>query len=375
MDRVVKPATNRVFGLDLMRSLAMLSVILAHSGMEALFGLRHGIVAVESFFVMSGFLIGEMLIRDFRGGFDLTELKNFWVKRWFRTLPLYYSVLILKFIFIDHSIGANIIYYFLFLQNNFYGINFLTVSWTLVLEEWFYIIMPLLIYLFFRKGINGKQFFAFVITFVVLSNIARLAWVLYTDRPYGAIVGNFPFRLDSFLIGVGLAAVKIFQPSAYRTMGKGGFFLFACIALGVLLWFFRNDNGGYLGEQDLLWVRTVWFSLISVAIALLIPFICESPVVLWIANIRWANFMFTWISFLSYPIYLVHLDIFRLVDKLVPASITWHPAASIGFRMVFILILSIVLYKCVHEPFIALRTKLLSKRKERAQTKEPQTGI
>ncbi|MEW6470311.1 MAG: acyltransferase family protein, partial [Bacteroidota bacterium] len=94
---------SRVFGLDLLRSFAMISVIAAHSGYDTLLGLRHGIIAVESFFVMSGFLIGEMLIRDFREGFDFNDLKSFWIKRWFRTLPLYYAVLILKFIFIDQS--------------------------------------------------------------------------------------------------------------------------------------------------------------------------------------------------------------------------------------------------------------------------------
>lgn len=347
-----------------MRSFAMISVILAHSGYEKFCGLRHGIISVESFFVMSGFLIGEMLIRDFREGFDLKELRNFWIKRWFRTLPLYYSVLLLKFIFIDHSIGINLGYYFLFLQNNFYGINFLTVSWTLVLEEWFYIIMPLLFFIFFRKGIKAHYFYVFVILFVVLSNAARLGWVLSTDRPYGAIVGNFPFRLDSFLVGVGLAGIKLFSPKKYLAMSRPLFFLFALVLLGVLLWFFRKDDGGLLSENGALWIRTVWFSFISIAIAMVLPFVCESKPVSWVAQFKPTNFLFTWISFLSYPIYLVHLDIFRLADKYVPSSITWPPLLSIGFRVFFAITLSILLYKFVHEPFIALRTKLVPSRKK-----------
>lgn len=57
---------NRVYGLDLMRSVAMLCVIVTHSGYGSLFGTRYGIVAVESFFVVSGFLIGGILLRDFK---------------------------------------------------------------------------------------------------------------------------------------------------------------------------------------------------------------------------------------------------------------------------------------------------------------------
>jgi len=354
---------SRVFGLDLMRSLAMFSVVAAHSGFDVLFGLRHGIIAVESFFVMSGFLIGEMLIRDFREGFDLQDLKTFWIKRWFRTLPLYYCVLLLKFIFIDHSISWNIFYYFFFLQNNFYGINFLSVSWTLVLEEWFYLIMPLLFFIAFRGGINAVRFYWFVVVFIVCSNLARLGWVAYFDRPYGAIVGNFPFRLDSFLVGVGLAAVKLFSGKIFEMMARAWFFLLGLALLFVLLYFFRQSDGGNLAEADTVWVRTVWFSLISLSIMLLLPFFCISPAILWLARFPALNFTITWLSFLSYPIYLVHLDIFRLIDRFLPQNYSWHPAMSIGLKVSVTVLFSILLYRFVHEPFIALRTKLTGGKK------------
>jgi peptidoglycan/LPS O-acetylase OafA/YrhL len=353
---------SRVFGLDLLRALAMLSVILAHSGYDRLFGLRHGIIAVESFFVMSGFLIGEMLIRDFRDGFNFTDLKYFWIKRWFRTLPLYYCVLILKFIFIDHSISYHIGYYFLFLQNNFFGINFLPVSWTLVLEEWFYIIMPLLFFVFFRKGIQARKFLLFVLLFIFLSNVIRLGWVLYTNRPYGAIVGNFPFRLDSFLIGVGLAAIKLFSESVYKKMARTWFFVCALSVFLGMLYFFRMDNGGNLGEDHLLWLRTIWFSLISISIALLLPFLNASVAILWVAKLKPLNFIITWISFLSYGIYLVHLDVFKLVNQFVPSISHLHPAIAISLRVFVAIAISFLLYKFIHEPFIKLRTKIVGKR-------------
>jgi peptidoglycan/LPS O-acetylase OafA/YrhL len=117
---------NRIFGLDFIRVIAVFAVIIAHAGYNEIFGVKFGMMAIESFFVMSGFLIGEMLIRDFKGGFTFSDLKKFWVKRWFRTLPLYYFILFFKFFFINpNNIGLNILYYVFFLQNNFYGIDFL----------------------------------------------------------------------------------------------------------------------------------------------------------------------------------------------------------------------------------------------------------
>ena len=155
---------RRIFGLDLLRVFAVIAVIVAHAGYSKIYGIKYGYVAIESFFVMSGFLIGEMLIREFKGGFTFSDLKIFWVKRWFRTLPLYYAILLLKFIFLNpDEIGANVLYYVFFLQNNFYGVEFFAVSWTLVLEEWFYIIMPLIIFLFFKKGIIPKKFYLFTV--------------------------------------------------------------------------------------------------------------------------------------------------------------------------------------------------------------------
>ncbi len=339
----------------------MFSVVIAHSGFPVFFGLHHGIIAVESFFVMSGFLIGEMLIRDFKDGFNFKDLRYFWIKRWFRTLPLYYAVLILRYILIDDSIGANLIYYFLFLQNNFYGISFLPVSWTLVLEEWFYILMPLIFFVFFRKGIITNRFYLFVIAFVVVSNLVRLGWVLYTNNPYGAIVGNVPFRFDSFLIGVGLASIKLFSRNIFDLMSGRNFFLLSLAALGVLLYFFRADEGGTLTEDKVLWIRTIWFSLISISIAAIIPFICQSKFIDWLADIKPFNFVITWISLLSYPVYLIHLDLFRYLGRILPQLQEWNAVLVLSFKASVAVVLSLVLYYTVHEPAIRLRTKLVSR--------------
>ncbi len=190
----------------------------------------------------------------------------------------------------------------------------------------------------------------------------RLGWVLYTNRPYGAIVGNFPFRLDSFLIGVGLAAIKLFSESIYKKMARTWFFICALSVFIVLLYFFRMDNGGNLGENQLLWLRTIWFSLISISIALLLPFLNASVSILWLAKLKPLNFIITWISFLSYGIYLVHLDVFKLVNHFFPGIIHLHPAISTSLMVCVAITISFLLYKFIHEPFIKLRTRIVSKK-------------
>ena len=111
----------RNFGLDLLRCISIWFVIIEHAGIEVtgISRLKIGTIGVEIFFVISGFLIGGILLRDIDKGNPLfITLKNFWIRRWFRILPLYYGVLIFQYIFIDNTVGKNIIYYFLFLQKN-----------------------------------------------------------------------------------------------------------------------------------------------------------------------------------------------------------------------------------------------------------------
>lgn len=92
---------KRIFGLDAVRTFAILLVLMSHSRF-----LNHhfielyrignlGYLGVELFFVLSGFLIGQILITSFEKDSSLKSLFDFWLKRWIRTLPNYYLFLII----------------------------------------------------------------------------------------------------------------------------------------------------------------------------------------------------------------------------------------------------------------------------------------
>src|ERR1700730_16180708 len=93
--------TDRVFGLDLLRAAAIMSVICAHGfvvlyphlvGVLGIFG-HGGFYGVELFFVLSGFLIGQILIRQGPALDRAANVAVFYVRRWFRTLPLFFLFL------------------------------------------------------------------------------------------------------------------------------------------------------------------------------------------------------------------------------------------------------------------------------------------
>lgn len=125
--------SKRIWGLDLIRAVAALSVVLSHmivhfrdtaiiKGMNNIFG---GLYGVEIFFVLSGFLIGGIILRNFEKISDLKSEKgraktvfSFWYRRWMRTLPAYYIYLLIYILIAPGAAeNANLFQYTFFLQN------------------------------------------------------------------------------------------------------------------------------------------------------------------------------------------------------------------------------------------------------------------
>jgi peptidoglycan/LPS O-acetylase OafA/YrhL len=346
-------AGKRIFGLDLVRSLSVCAVVIAHSGYEYIYGFRYGVIAIEYFFVMSGFLVGEMLIREFHEGGDHKTLVNFWIKRWFRTLPLYYLILILKVILTRPPVGPEVWPYFFFLQNNVGGIGFYAVSWTLVIEEWFYLFMPLLVYLFFRGGIVRRHFLLLSVFVIVAENVIRYLYVTYRDVPWGGVVGNFPFRFDSFMIGVLIAFVKTDYRRVFDFLAK--WYVFAAISFCFLvyLFFFARSGGGTLVNKTL-WTSTVAFSITSIFMALQMPFVNNSVYLNSISDRNLLKKGLTWLSLLSYPIYLIHMDFLHYVN-------TGMPVMDQAINYAIIVILSYGLIVFFHQPVTSMRSRFLIK--------------
>jgi peptidoglycan/LPS O-acetylase OafA/YrhL len=212
--------SQRILQLDGLRGLAVLFVIAFHyinnqlgSGDTTKLGKAEyllmkatyfGWAGVDLFFVLSGFLIGTILLTN-RG--SAHYFKTFYIRRFFRIVPIYYLLL---FIFLiakrtdlyatDIYIFQNDIplyYYFPFMQNfamgqvgNF-GPEALTPTWSLAVEEQFYLIIPLVVY-----GLKPSHLKYFIVFCLLLAPLSRL------------LAGNWyqkytllPSRIDSPIMG------------------------------------------------------------------------------------------------------------------------------------------------------------------------------
>ncbi len=302
---------NRNFGLDVVRALSILLVLIAHTARFE--NLELGVLGVEIFFVLSGFLIGQILIRDFSDGITFSKMMHFWKRRWFRTLPLYYSIILVKFLFIDSSLGKDVLVYFFFLQNNFVGIQFFEVSWSLVIEEWFYLCTPIALYFLFRKGLEPHKLLYLFVAGIAIAMVARIAWVSYSNVPFGGIRGNFPFRFDSLIFGLLLANTKMNYRALYNKLNNRFVFLFGLGLVITLIWLLGNVSRADAYANTSLWTRSAWFSLMSFGIFLALPWFENSVTMDKIKKVKPLFWLFSWTSIITYSIYLTHtftLDVY-----------------------------------------------------------------
>jgi len=126
---------NRVYGLDILRCIAILLVVYSHGTSffsPKIAGYLDYIVfdGISMFFVLSGYLIGTILIKELENkGFSKKILFNFWKRRWYRTLPNYFLVLtiltIITYFSTDFFSLKRIIKFYLF-WSRFFLWNFIT---------------------------------------------------------------------------------------------------------------------------------------------------------------------------------------------------------------------------------------------------------
>jgi len=236
---------KRVYGLDIVRALAILSVIFVHGD----FWMEDRTPAISKifdydgvnlFFVLSGFLIGGMLLRqiDRDDGLTLRSMFGFWKRRWFRTLPNYYLILGVNLVLLYYTSGGVERFsadYLMFIQNFKLPQHFwFQESWSLSVEEWFYFLLPVMLMLSLMAFPKKHRKLAILVSIIAL---AAVSFAFRYNRAM-ALGGDVPtthwqfyfrqitlMRFDSIMYGVLAAFVKFYHPSFWSKRRYGWFFL------------------------------------------------------------------------------------------------------------------------------------------------------
>lgn len=360
---------KRVYGLDIMRALAVLLVVFGHMLQHskppdwlAHFG-RLGISGVEIFFVLSGFLIGGIIIDLIKKGKFQTasDLLRFWSRRWLRTLPLYYLFffIYLRFDWTGPSQLSEHLDYLFFFQNFAWRApDFFLLSWSLTIEEYFYLLFPFVFFLLHKATRNPVSSLKVAIGIFLLG---PLALKLICTPYHGWDDFNFHLRmvtvmrLDSLMYGVAAVFIKNYYPTLWSAVKKWTA-LWVVLAAAASYYIYANIPG-LTGQPYSRLIQTFLFPALSLSIALLLPAF---------DSIRHSRHLYvkdfiTYISTVSYSLYLGHILVITLVSNaliLTPygqQAIEAHPERLYPIYLAFIMLLAPVTYYGWELPFMKLR--------------------
>jgi peptidoglycan/LPS O-acetylase OafA/YrhL len=352
--------TSRVYGLDVYRAVAILLVVMSHGALIApeLVPPFPMIDGVELFFVLSGFLIGTILIRTLEKeeSFGFRSILHFWKRRWFRTLPNYYLILLVNILLVSKGVigGADAMdqfnwKFFVFCQNlasGYYG--FFWESWSLSVEEWFYIVLPLVVVLL-RSFLSKKDTLLFTIAILIAAPLAyRISQgneqvdKFWYDVEFRKVV---IMRLDTIIYGVLAAYIKYYYVDFWKRSRWIAFVAGIVIIYTAIL---------IPKEPNDLFSKTFFFSMVSIGAMMLLP-LADS-----VKNYRTKIIgkTLTHISLISYSMYLIN---FALVAQVIVKNFPpKNEMEQVVWYFIFwgiTIVLSTVLYYFFEKPMMKLRDR------------------
>jgi peptidoglycan/LPS O-acetylase OafA/YrhL len=370
--------------LDGFRGLAITLILLHHQTVftpetpiqELWFRLFSGVwYAVDIFFVLSGFLITTMLYRAKGSG---NYFRNFYARRFLRIAPLYYLLLAFTFYVLPNfshpkiqqwsSVSQHQAWYWAFLSNFHVALEgrwthpVLDVSWTLAIEEQFYLLWPLVVAFFSMKGLKRLCIFGCVFSFLfraLLVSQNANGWLIYVVTPS---------RMDSILIG---ALIALYIESSEKIPLRLPVFRYAqwslLILLELVLVFGTHDQISPL-------IQTFGYSLVvlTVGVLLLNARLAQPSDLLY--KFLASPFM-RFMGKYSYGIYFTHLPIRAVIRDYVfpPSSFASFGNPVIG-QVLFYVVASIPAIAAGYLTFHLFEKHFL-KLKSLFETKEADTAV
>jgi peptidoglycan/LPS O-acetylase OafA/YrhL len=365
--------------LDGLRGVFIFLVLTVHAGVPFMQG---GGLGVDGFFALSGFLITCLLLQEWQQ-YGSISLRRFYFKRALRLLPALYALLavvgLITLLFLTGegavATGRAMIVSFLyctnlaplFFQDYHIGLGLMNHTWSLALEEQFYLVWPVLLIGLLALRPTGKQLAMCIGALVALGPLWRV-WIISTGSDALYYLGS-DTRADTLLIGCtlgALAAGGMIRPSApaarlTRWMALAGIAVIAYLVV------------------DPSWHSTTWFAYY---LAAPITALCAAASLLHLVvspKGRMARLL-SWkplvqLGVVSYGVYLWHNPVFHLVRT---GSNGWLDLPMQFTRLVLTAVLVIVSYRYIERPMLRKKARLsrradpvLESRATRLATQEP----
>lgn len=374
LNRTTGLRQDKLFGLDHLRAIAIILVlcyhydggIFGHPGWMQPFGI-FGWTGVDLFFVLSGFLISSQLFDQLKKGRSIS-LKTFFLKRFFRIIPIYLFIVAVYFLFpgFHEKEKLSPLWRFLTFTKNF-GLDNKTEgtfshSWSLCVEEHFYFSLPLILMALLQLKIFKRSYWLLILFFIAGFACRIYSWYYWylpaqSADEYGSAWTKFIYyptynRLDGLLAGVAVAAVYQYLPNTWRSIAKyGNHLIVTSLALLTLCYFYFCDAGTFSNS-------IFGFPVVSVAYGLLVAGAVSPQSFLF----KWQSKTTTLIATLSYAVYLSHKGIIHVAQtQLVKTGIDRNGNLMLLICIFLCLLGALLLHHSIEKPFMRMRDRVLKK--------------
>lgn len=348
--------------LDGIRGIAILLVLMFHAGR-----CPFGWVGVQLFFVLSGFLITGILLDKERYENAIQYLKRFWWRRSLRIFPIYFlflGTLGITWMAVSAPTGFDESWVYLIT----YTYNFVTITeeghrsynhtWSLCVEEQFYLTWPLIVWF------SGERLFKSIITFMIVSGpILRLLTAIYGETLFESqetvsrvVYYASPYYFEAFGYGAALAVwpdqlknsrLPLFWLSGLCFLIPGAL---NCLLTGTEIWTLGYPRMATEGGIHL------WgYTAVNVASTLLLAAaMANQSKIISILENKWL----VYIGSISYGLYLYHNAVFALLSH-------WIPVNEIRFGFDILVVLYLVTsitiasasYHLIERPILTLKDR------------------
>jgi peptidoglycan/LPS O-acetylase OafA/YrhL len=367
---------KRIPELDGLRGLAISLVLLCHYIQDGPVGPRHsfvartgevlglGTVGVDLFFILSGFLIGGILLNS---RLSPKYYSTFYLRRFFRIIPIYYSWLILFGLFMlaarkwGVAGGAEFTTltpywaYFIFLQNYFQGSTviqafWLIPVWSLAVEEQFYLLAPPVV-----RMLSPQRLAKVLPGVLVFSLLLRLFLASFFGESHdywgiAAATNWMPSRADELALGMLVATLWVNPQSKRRLQERvglsyAGLFSCAMALLAMSYWIMKADS---------FVTATVGRTVIGFFFAFLMIISLTDKEGLLAKIFRWRPLRE--LGKVSYCVYIIHRAVnwalFRLVLHVDPRFDSWRAIGVTSLSFLITMILAELSWRYFENPLI-----------------------
>lgn len=361
---------GRAIELDFVRGIAIIAVMgfhfhAVHTNNVLLQMIEYplknfGREGVNLFFTLSGFLVGGLLLRQYAETGHV-DARRFIVRRMFRIWPAYYVLIAFHVLAGRHPWNTFVFQNLTHLQN-YLGTS-ITQTWSLAVEEHFYLVLPALLLLFSRWRLGAWTIVSVLSGICALTLIARCFAVAG-----GNLEGAFAYtqyRIDSLLIGVILSAIYWMKPAIYQQLAKRKWLLIGSVVL-LCAWL-------VLATKHIALDESIGYTIQALGFAALIVLVLEYSG--WLRS-TWIYRGVAWIGLYSYGIYLWHSLALAPGDMLIRKAtalgfapgVIWVVALAAQFAIA--IVIGYVTTRAIEYPFLLMRNALFPEKRSSSVREE-----